>query len=151
LRHNRWDLLSLAGLVPVLERAFQDPVSQGADPQAVAAHHATQARLDLAVRILESARAHLSTAGLLELARFYRRGGDWARAVQIWESLAAGGDTEACTALAKYHEHQTRDLAQALAFADALPVGPERERRRERLGYKLALRDGEGGSVVRIS
>ncbi len=140
LRHNRWDLLSLAGLVPVLDRVFQDPAACDADSHAVASYHATRGRAELAVRLLESARGDLSSAGLLDLARLYRRRGDWIGAIQLWEGLAAEGDARARSALAKYHEHQTRDLDLALAFASDLPAGPERERRCERLRGKLAGR-----------
>ncbi|MBK1719125.1 hypothetical protein [Thiocystis violacea] len=84
-------------------------------------------------------------AGRLELARLYRRRGDWSGAVRIWEALAAEGDPSARAALAKYHEHQTHDRRQVLAFALDLPAGPERERRCERLREKLAIGKGDVG------
>jgi uncharacterized protein len=142
LRHNRWDLLSLAGLAPTLAQVFREPETVGADVRAVAAHHRARGRLEEAIRILETDRHRLSPGGLLDLALLYRRHGNWAMASKIWERLVVAGDLDARAALAKYHEHQTRDVARALALAAGLPAGPERERRCERLRSKL-MRRGE--------
>jgi hypothetical protein len=83
----------------------------------------------------------LDPAGLRDLARLYRRTGDWVRAVGIWEPLAAAGDVQAQAALARYHEHRSRDLNLALELAETLPAGTDRERRRQRLRTKLARAD----------
>lgn len=139
-RHNRWDLLSLAGLLPVLARAFSEPAALGADPRAVAAHQARLGRTGQAIRILESDPRALGREGLLELARLQRRLGHLAAACDIWQRLAAAGDPDARLALAKYHEHQTRDVARALDLAAGLPDGSERERRCARLRAKLTRR-----------
>ncbi|EXJ13717.1 ribonuclease H-like domain-containing protein [Imhoffiella purpurea] len=138
LRHNRWDLLSLAGLMPALARSFENPESMGADIHAVASFHQSRGREDVAWRLLESGRARLGAQALLDLARLHRRRGGWASARAIWESLVHGGDERARLALAKYHEHRTRDLTLALELARGLPSGPDRERRCERLRGKLA-------------
>lgn len=143
VRHNRWDLLSLASLMSRLADAFRDPVGSDADPQGVAAHHATQGRAEQAIRTLERARPNLTPTALLDLAQLYRRRGDWPEAVSIWERLAAMDDPGARAALAKYHEHQTRDLRRALAFAAGLPPGAERERRCGRLRDKLTQQGGD--------
>lgn len=142
LRHNRWDLFSLVGLVPVLGEAFEDPVSLGADTHAVAAHHIGHGQPDRALWMLRADRHRLGTAGLLELARLHRRRGEWGEACAIWETLAAAGEQAALAALAKYHEHRSRDLLRALGYAIALSPSPERDRRCERLEAKLALKRG---------
>ncbi|EGV32369.1 hypothetical protein ThidrDRAFT_1218 [Thiorhodococcus drewsii AZ1] len=150
LRHNRWDLLSLAGLLPALARSFDDPTAFGADPHAVATFHRSKGREALALRLLESERGRLGPEALLDLARLYRRRGDWDSALRLWESLSATGDQQARLALAKYHEHRTRDLTLALELALGLPPGADRERRCDRLRGKLtevgedAGRDIEG-------
>lgn len=137
LRHNRWDLLSLAGLIPALGAAFEDPVGAGADTHAVAAHHLAQGRAEKALGLLEADRRRLSAAGLLDLAKLYRQQGRWAEACAIWEALASDGSQPALSALAKFHEHKGRDPARALDYALALEPGPERERRCARLRLKL--------------
>ena len=138
LRHNRDDLLSLACLLPALDRVYRDPAAHEADPRAVAAAHLSRGDLQRALAILAGSQRDLDHAGLLDLARLYRRTGDWARAVGIWEPLAAAGDAQAQTALARYHEHRSRDLNLALELTEGLPTGADRERRRGRLRAKLA-------------
>lgn len=141
LQHNRDDLLSLACLLPALDRVYRDPAAQGADPRTVAAAHLARGDLQRALAILAGSRRDLDPAGLLELARLCRRTGDWVRAVGIWEPLAAAGNAQAQAALARYHEHRSRDLNLALVLAEALPTGTDRERRRDRLRTKLARAD----------
>ena len=138
LRHNRLDLCSLAGLLPRMDAVYADPASQGADVRAVAADHSKQGRLDLALGILAREGASLGPVGLLDLAALYRRTGQWTRSVAIWESLEAAGDLQARAALARYHEHRSRDLERALTLTEALPFGEDRERRRARLLVKRA-------------
>lgn len=144
LRHNRDDLLSLAGLLPVLDAVYQDPAGYGADCRGVAAAHQSRGDHALALRILAANRRALDAAGLHDLARLYRRAGDWASAIGLWEDLSAHGDSEALAALARYHEHRSGDLARALELAEALPLGEERERRCRRIGEKLVRAGGVG-------
>ncbi|WP_295608751.1 ribonuclease H-like domain-containing protein, partial [uncultured Lamprocystis sp.] len=145
LRHNRDDLLSLAGLLPALAGVYRDPAAHGADCRTVAA--AWQRRDPArALRILAANRQDLDAAGLHDLARLYRRGGDWVQASGIWEALAARGDATARAALARYCEHHRGDLTRALALAESLPPGPERERRQARLRVKLG-RERPAGQI----
>ncbi|MFB1486016.1 MULTISPECIES: ribonuclease H-like domain-containing protein [unclassified Thiocapsa] len=148
LRHNRWDLLSLAALIPRIGEVFSNPGAYDADVRAVAAYHHAQGRSDQAFDLLSSERRHLDTAGLLDLARLHRRRGDWEPARAIWEPLAALGDADARTELAKYHEHRTRDLRRAVAFARELPPGPLKERRCARLNAKLDAGDGGSSALL---
>jgi len=136
LRHNRDDLLSLAGLLPALVGVYRDPAAHGADCRTVAA--AWQRRDPAcALRILAANRQELDVSGLHDLARLYRRAGDWVQASAIWEALAARGDANARAALARYCEHHRGDLTRALLLTQSLPAGPERERRQARLRVKL--------------
>lgn len=137
LRHNRWDLASLAALIPRLLQVYEDPGAFAADVRAVAAHHVSRGEADRALRLLGAERARLDRAGWLDLARLHRRRGDWAEARAIWESLAEVGEATACLELAKYYEHRAHDIARALVFASALPPGPSTEARRARLVAKL--------------
>jgi hypothetical protein len=133
LRHNRLDLYSLAALLPRLDAVYGDPAGHGAEVRSVAAFHRMQGRLHLALRILSGHRRHLDHAGLLDLAALHRRTGQWDQAVAIWEGLAASGEPKARVALARFHEHRSRDLGRALALTESLPLGPDRERRLARL------------------
>ncbi len=138
LRHNRTDLLSLAALLPALDAVYRDPGAHAADCRAVAAAHVERGDRPRALRILSAHRHTLDPAGLHDLARLHRRGGDWARALALWEDLAGRGDPEARAALARYHEHRGGDLARALELTLTLPSGPDRDRRAARLSEKLA-------------
>ncbi len=137
LEHNRLDLISLPALIPALERAFCDPVAAGADIRAIAVHHQTRGDVGRALAILEQSRRLLGVAGLLELARLYRRRGDWAAALAIWRPLAGQGDRLAIESLAKYLEHRARDYGPALEMARRLPSSTEREHRCRRLEERL--------------
>ncbi len=141
IRHNRLDLLSLAGLLPALDAVYGDPGARGADPRAVAAAHLAGGNAGLALEILAANRGRLDPPGLLDLARLYRRTGQWGRAAAIWSSLDAAGIPEARAALARYHEHHSRDLDLALSLTRTLPPGADREQRLTRL---LAKRDRRG-------
>lgn len=138
LRHNRLDLYSLAALLPRLDAAYRDPAAHGANLRSVAAAHRERGRWELALDMLARDRRHLDAAGLLDLASLYRRKGHWSQAVAIWESLEAAGEVQARVALARYHEHRSRDLERALTLTEALPLGEDRERRRARLLVKRA-------------
>jgi hypothetical protein len=142
LRHNRWDLVSLAGLLARLGEVYLDPAAFEADIQAVAAHYAALGRSDQAIRLLVAERGRLNRAGLLDLARLYRRRGEWEAARLIWDELTQAGDARARVELAKYHEHRSGDLARALELALGLPLGPLTDRRCARLRAKLRARDG---------
>lgn len=122
LRHNYWDLLSLALLLPALARVFASPELDGADAVGVARHALQGGDEAAAVRHLERQRAALDERGLLELARLYRRHGERERAVAVWQELAERNCVEALEHLAKYHEHGLRDPQRALAMTERLLV-----------------------------
>jgi hypothetical protein len=123
-----------------MDAVYADPAAQGADVRAVAAAHRERGRLDLAVKLLAAHRRSLDTDGLLDLAALYRRAGRWAESVAIWESLESAGDLQARAALARYHEHRSRDLERALTLTEALLCGEDRERRLARLLAKRVKR-----------
>lgn len=139
-RHNHWDVLSLAALIPALARAHAEPGAWEADILAIARACDSRGQDERARTLLSAHRAMLDDAGLLELARLYRRRQQWAEARALWEPLAERGNAEAIERLAKYHEHVRADPATALAYATRLAVFPQHEQRRERLRRKLAAR-----------
>lgn len=141
LRHNRWDLVSLAGALPLLRRCYEAPAEGGADALALARHYGRRFDEDRAYAYLRAHRQDLTSEGLLELARLSRRRGDWALALSIWSRLAAHGDARALEHLAKYHEHVARDPERALASTRELiarePDAAAHRRRAARLRAKL--------------
>jgi uncharacterized protein len=137
LRHNRLDLLSLVALVPAMAAVARDPIAHGADLGAVARYRLRRGDADGALALLCSAQPVLLPSERLFLASLYRRRGDWEQARAVWERLAADGQPDALEALAKYHEHRSGDLRQALDLARRLPAGLERDHRQLRLSRKL--------------
>ncbi len=134
--HNRQDLVSLALLLPALRRCHRDPLAWGADPRVLARARGERA----ALAYLRERRGALDAAGLRELGRLARRGGEWALATEAWQRLAAAGDPEGHERLAKYHEHVAREPARALVHARALlALEPEREAHRQRLRRLLRI------------
>lgn len=147
-RHNHWDVLSLAALIPALAGAHAAPGAWEADVLAIARAYLSRNQDDQALALLCEHRAMLDDAGLLELARLYRRHGRWPEACTIWEPLAERGSEEAIERLAKYHEHIRGDCLTALDYAARLAILPEHEQRRERLRHKLAARQHPAGSML---
>lgn len=142
LEHNRWDLVSLVGLLSRLAAVFGGSTHADVDALAVARHRLRRGDEAGALRQLEDGASSLGVEGRLELAYLHRRRGEWERAVPIWEDLAGQGVAEALERLAKYHEHIRRDLSAALAFTECLLTRhgerPEHLRRRQRLVGQIA-------------
>ncbi len=132
-KHNYWDILSLAALLPALSAVHDEPGAWEADILAVARAHQREGDEAKGFALLRRHRAVLDAEGLMELAALYRRGEEWSQACLIWEMLAERDHMEAVERLAKYHEHVRRDFASALRYAERLPPGPHHDRRRERL------------------
>ena len=138
LKHNRWDLISLAALLPQMARVYRSPGEWGADISAIACGWQKTGDETLAFEILRWAQTELTDEGLKELARLWRRKGEWDQACRIWSRLAARGDAEATEFLAKYHEHVAKDFAAALKLSCRLPDGEAARKRYRRLTAKLA-------------
>jgi len=139
-RHNYWDLVSLAALLPALSEVHADPGAWNADVVGVARACRQRGEEDRARALLGAHRDRLDDAGLRELARLQRRAGAWERACAIWEELAARGCLESRMNLAKYHEHVRRDPGQALHYCPDSPPDAALRRRRQRLEDKLRRR-----------
>jgi uncharacterized protein YprB with RNaseH-like and TPR domain len=144
VRHNRLDILSLVALLPLLQQAFQEPLTHRANIQAGARHHLRCANERAALTHLAAHRPHLTTRSLLELARLARRQNDLALATDIWDELARHDNAEATEQLAKYQEHNAGNIAAALELAQRLatlePNAEAHQRRAARLAARLATR-----------
>lgn len=149
-RHNLWDVLSLAALLPALDRVHDAPGSWEADVAAVARWLRARGDEARSLHLLAEHREMLDRDGLLELARCYRRARRWPEARTIWEPLAEAGCGEAIERLAKYHEHVAGDLRRALDYAGRLPAKPAHEARRRRLRQRLAAHGASAGNTASI-
>jgi uncharacterized protein YprB with RNaseH-like and TPR domain len=134
--HNRQDIISLAVAHCVLARVIDQPRTCDMDLAALARwlaeHDETAAR-----NLLEAHANRLCTDGRRLLGGFYRRTGDWTRAVATWEQLAASGCTDSRERLAKYHEHISKDLHAARRYCNTLPKNAAREHRLRRIDRKM--------------
>ena len=135
-RHNQWDLISLALLLPVMSLVYRNPLRFRADTLSIARLYLAQGNNEFALRLLQSGREQLDDSGLLELAGIYKREGRWRETLEIWRPLAAKGDAEAGELLAKYYEHVARDYGRALGYARQLPDNHGRQHRCRRLQLK---------------
>lgn len=134
--HNRQDIISLAVAHRVLAQGIGQPRTCDMDLVALArwlSEHDETAARDL----LEAHADRLCAGGRRLLAGFYRRAGDWTRAVATWEELAATGCTDSRERLAKYHEHISKDLHAARRYCNSLPENATREHRLRRIDRKM--------------
>lgn len=141
LDHNRQDLVSLAGLLPVLAEVQGRETARPCNPGRIARAWLRHGNIERARSLLEGHYPRLGTEERLLLARLQQRQGDRDSARVLLEELAAAGSAKAIEQLAKYHEHISRDLSRAAAYARTLPCSPEREHRVRRLRRK------QGGST----
>jgi uncharacterized protein YprB with RNaseH-like and TPR domain len=132
--HNRWDLISLAGLLPAIGARYRDNQAGEVDHAATADWLLGAHGIDTAMDFLLRHRDNLDIRGRNRLACLSRRIGNWTLAVEIWQELARGGNGHAIEELAKYFEHRVRDYRRALQCVDtllALDHGSEAHRRRQ--------------------
>jgi len=146
-RHNQWDLISLALLLPVMSRVYRNPPRFRADTLSIARLYLARGNTEIALRLLQSGRGQLDDSGLLELAGIYKRKGRWREALAIWRPLVAKGDAEAGELLAKYYEHVAGDYGRALGYARQLPNNHSRQHRCRRLQLKRSNSGDSGDSI----
>lgn len=140
LAHNRWDLMSLATLLPSLSEAFTAPGENGADVIAVSRYWLQNGEDTTALTHLQAHQDRLSTTGLLELARLHRRRQAWDDAVPIWQQLAERDCVEAIERLAKYHEHIRPDYEAALHLTQRLRHLERYNRSHQKRAQRLAAK-----------
>jgi hypothetical protein len=154
LEHNRWDLVSLAGLLSQLAAVFGGNDHADSDALAIARHRLRRGDEAGALRQLAARASSLGVEGLLELAHLHRRRGEWNCAVPIWEDLAGQGVAEALERLAKYHEHIRGDFGAALALTERLLLRQgerlEHIRRRQRLVGRISHASCVGAPMLKL-
>ncbi|PTR16157.1 hypothetical protein C8R31_102171 [Nitrosospira sp. Nsp2] len=140
--HNRRDVLSLAALLAMLARIYAEPGHEAAHALKVAEIHVRRGHAQHAIEHLTNSAGDLDEAALLFLAKLHRMQRQDAQALAIWHQLRQNNCVAGIEALAKYHEHVTRDLGVALELAEKLlSLQPARDlhaKRRDRLRQRLA-------------
>jgi uncharacterized protein YprB with RNaseH-like and TPR domain len=156
LDHNRRDLVSLAALTVLACEWVQE--ERASDPRDLFSLGKVFERASLEERaeahyrrVLDCDDTPVRVPTLMRLADAARRRGEHARAAELWEEAALGGDAWALRQLAVHHERRTRDLEAALAAAERglrlvedgqwmqrRRVGHDLTHRRRRLLGKLA-------------
>ncbi len=118
LDHNDQDIRSLHTLLCHMCRMYEHPEQLGFDEDVFAMgvsldrfHHTEAAR-----RCYRLAGGKLHAAGQQHLAVSYRRTGETAEAIRIWQEMISRreGGVEPYIALAKYYEHTVKDLPAAM-------------------------------------
>lgn len=120
--HNHQDLLALAALATHMARVCDDPerhaAPHGQDYFSLARLYEDDGRVEMAERCYRHAlRSPLpnSLRGdcVRRLSMLLKRQGRWDEATDLWRSMLDRGELYPYEELAKYHEHQSRNLAAA--------------------------------------
>ena len=123
--HNSMDVVAMAALLSHVAAMLADPfgeaVEHGLDVVALAKLYEDLGQWDTAAQLFEHGlEMELPEADfwltIQRLARLQKRRGDLGKAVRMWERAAAQGHVYAHVELAKYHEHQRGDYAEALRW-----------------------------------
>jgi uncharacterized protein YprB with RNaseH-like and TPR domain len=162
--HNAMDVVAMAALLShvtnMLANPFGEAVEHGLDVVALAKLYEDLGQGETAARLFERGlEMELPETdfwmAIQRLARLEKRRGDLETAAGMWERAAARGHIYANVELAKYHEHQRRDYAEALKWTKRAMelVGTldiprymynhwmeELKRRKERLDEKIQKR-----------
>lgn len=125
--HNAQDVVSLGKLLDHVAGLLTHPLrvasDQGLDIIAVARLYEEMKQLDRAVELYE----YSLTSGLplpffldtlRRYANLYRKQNRWDEAVRLWQKAVEYHQVVACIELAKWMEHQRRDFAAALQWAE---------------------------------
>ena len=125
--HNAMDVVAMAALLSHAAAMLADPfgemVEHGQDVVALGKLYEDLGEWDTAARLFERGlEMELPEADfwlvVQRLAHLQKRRGDLPTAVRMWEQAAAQGHIYATVELAKYHEHQLCDYAEALRWTD---------------------------------
>lgn len=125
--HNEQDVLSLAALFALFSDILDDPSNwDNTSPQDLTAlGHLLErmGELDQAVNVYrKSVQAADSTASrvdpLLAHAKLHKKRREFEQAVELWEQAAMENSIEALEELAKFYEHQARQVEIALNYTN---------------------------------
>jgi len=123
--HNAMDVVAMAALLSHVTTILSDPfgemVEHGLDVVAIAKFYEGLGKWEMATRLFERGlEMELPEADfwltVQRLSQLQKRRGDLETAIDLWEQAAGQGHVYAHVELAKYHEHQRRDYAEAMKW-----------------------------------
>src|ERR1700690_2116518 len=123
--HNAMDVVAMAALMShtaeMLEDPFHEGIEHGLDVVALAKLYEDLGQWDTAARLFERGlEKGISEENFAETVRrlsvLQKRRGDFDEAIRLWEEAAGQGQIYAFVELAKYYEHQKRDVKSALKW-----------------------------------
>lgn len=131
LYHNAMDVLAMAGLNRYMAKLIENPldgmIEHGVDLAAIGRLYEDLGFWDKAVQIFEKAlgqdlppEAALQT--IKRLSYLQKRRGEYSMALSLWMQAAADRQLYAHEELAKYFEHNTKDLHKAKRWTEAALV-----------------------------
>ncbi len=123
--HNAMDVVAMAALLShtatMLADPFHEAIEHGLDVIALAKLYEDLGQWDTAARLFERG-LEMSLGeddfwqAVQRLSVLQKRRGDFDQAINLWEKAASEGHVYAFVELAKYYEHQRRDLKSALKW-----------------------------------
>jgi uncharacterized protein len=123
--HNNKDIVSLAALLRYLAELLNNPITftpdEGLDLIAVASLFEKLNRLEEAVHLYEYSIAlglprQFFIQTLYRYASIRKKAQDWNAAIHLWQQATGYGEVDACIEIAKYHEHRSKNFAEALLW-----------------------------------
>jgi len=126
LEHNRHDIISLLFLTQLIAEAFVstgETLEHSEDLHSLSRFFERRKESTKVERIydrVEESGTEITPDAALHFARNFKRTQKFERSVTIWESLVEARSVQgywACVELAKYHEHQTKEIKTALDYA----------------------------------
>lgn len=120
VQHHAWDIISLLGLLHYVETALMCENPSELDYARLAKHLLQNQQTRQAKELLENNLNTLDNDALFTLSQIYRREQQWQAAVELWHGLHDQGYLPATECLAKYYEHNEKDINHALAYTEIL-------------------------------
>jgi uncharacterized protein YprB with RNaseH-like and TPR domain len=128
-RHNMYDVLTLVTLAAQIAGRVEDPLHTASHPEELFGlarwyeewmqGKESEACLMQVARMEEQ--ADYAREAVWKLSLFYKRQGQYEKAVALWRELLEGGgmwQTASRIELAKYYEHRVKDYRTALRFTE---------------------------------
>ncbi len=134
--HNAMDIVSLAALYLAITQMLDEDLYSNKlhswDVYAIGQLYEAIGEIDKSISIYE----HCLKFGGIEitkklevnarLAKLYKKSANWEKAKVLWEINGKHGDVEACVELAKYCEHEARDVHNAIVWTQLAEVNLEK-------------------------
>lgn len=124
--HNAMDIVSLAALyfaiTKMLEEDLYSNKLHNLDVFAIGQLYEVIGEVSKSISIYEHCLSFVNIEQSKKqeiysrLAKLYKKSANWEKAKELWETNGNCGDIDACIELAKYYEHELRDVANAFVW-----------------------------------